>query len=329
MSSDNITTKIAVIISEMGRGALCELEALPSTAVVLGIGASLQDLIDQKVPLDQVTVLLNQIPSTDNVTPVIEHMPSLRWVHSMPSGVEYLQIPQIVNNPDIMLSRSRGIFAPQLAEYVFCACLYFAKYVPRLVQQQHQRAWSPFAVKELTGASIGIVGYGDIGIEVAKRAKACGMQVHALRRDVKQLQDDSQVDVAYGNNQLNDIFAASDYIVLLLPLTETTRGIINRAVLSSSKKGQVFINIARGAVVDEEALIEALQPVGNLAGAALDVFETEPLPNESPLWNMKNVLISPHCMYRLENTLHKGVNFFVENCHRYAAGESICGLADK
>jgi phosphoglycerate dehydrogenase-like enzyme len=172
------------------------------------------------------------------------------------------------------------------------ACSYFAKDLPRLMQQKKTKTWGKYNVLELRGATLGVVGYGDIGRACAKLAHVYGMRVIALRRNPHLTKGDPLCDVVYGPDSLNKIMSESDYIVCSAPLTAETQGLVGAQQFEHAKENAVFINLGRGPVVDEDALIAALKG-GKLKGAALDVFTTEPLPQDSELWELDNVLISP------------------------------------
>jgi phosphoglycerate dehydrogenase-like enzyme len=180
-----------------------------------------------------------------------------------------------------------------LAEYAMMVCLHFAKDVPRLIQQQQQKEWGRFSIVELRGATLGVIGYGDIGRACAKLAKAFGMRVAALRRNPSRNdQDDPYCDIVYGTDALHQLLSESDYIVVSAPLTPESKGMLGREQFACCKKTAVFINVGRGPIFDEDALIEALR-TKQIRGAGLDVFCQEPLPLDSPLWELDNVLVSP------------------------------------
>ena len=172
------------------------------------------------------------------------------------------------------------------------AASYFAKDLPRLLKQQKASNWERYCILELRGATMGIIGYGDIGRAAARLATAYGMKVIALRRNPNS--DDPYCGVVYGssNENMNRIFAESDYVLCAAPLTKETKGMIGKEQFDSAKKDVVFINVGRGAIVDEDSMIDALKD-GRLKGAGLDVFATEPLPADSEFWKLDNVLISP------------------------------------
>ena len=192
------------------------------------------------------------------------------------------------------ITNARGQFSSTLAEYTIMTCSYFAKNVPKLISNQQSKTWDKFTIRELRGSTMGIIGYGDIGRAVAKLAHVYGMKIIALRRNPKKVSDDPYCHVVYGSDteSLNRLFAESDYIVCSAPLTSETRGMIGKEQFDNAKKDSIFINIGRGPIVDENALIDALKD-GRLLGAGLDVFTTEPLPTSNELWELDNVIISP------------------------------------
>jgi phosphoglycerate dehydrogenase-like enzyme len=199
--------------------------------------------------------------------------------------------------------------------------------LPRLRRQQQAQDWNKYNVLELRGARLGIVGYGDIGRACATLAAVYGMKITAMR---KRPQPDPLCDVVYGNSRenLNKLFAESDYILCSAPLTPETRGMIGAEQFSYCKPGAVFINLGRGPIVDENSLIQALRDE-KLKGAALDVFEKEPLPKESPLWKMDNVLLSPHNMDQTATFMHEATEFFLkENLPRFLCGEDLLNPVD-
>ena len=227
-------------------------------------------------------------------------VPSVRWVHALSAGVENLIFPEL----HVPLTNGRGIFAPALAEWVLAAILHFAKDIPRLLLH---RRWEPFTVQRIEGQSVGIVGYGSIGQAVA--ARCAGMRVIPFSRS---------------RGSLDEALSA-DYVVVSAPLTEETRGLVDPGRM---KRGAVLINVGRGAVVDEAALVEALRS-NHLKGAALDVFATEPLPPDHPLWTLDNVLISPHCADHTPDSHELAMRCFLDNLGRFERGEPLVNVVDK
>ena len=243
------------------------------------------------------------------------------------TGVEgILDAPELLTHP-AQLTNGRGVFRWPLADWVAAVMLHFAFDLGRVIRQQQAGVWEPFISGRLEGKTLGIVGYGSIGSAAAARAKVFEMKIAALRR--KAAVDDGLVDHSYSSAQLNDLIAASDYLLLVLPMTAETRGMIGGAQIAAMKPESVLINIGRGPVVDEPALIHALQS-GKIRGAALDVFSVEPLPSGHPFYKMPNVLLSPHTADRVEGFLGPAVDAFLENLQRFLAGEaSLENLVDK
>ena len=234
------------------------------------------------------------------------------------------------------MTNAKGIFSSTLAEYALLAISYFAKDLPRLLQQKQNTLWYKYSVLEIRTATLGIVGFGDIGQATAKLAKAYGMRILALQREKKRpVVEESQpirtlvVDQFYYMDQgyessLYPLLRQSDYILISTPLTDETRGMIDRVAFSHVKQGAVIINVGRGPIIDEQVMIEELRPGGKLKGAALDVFTEEPLPCTSELWTMDNVLLSPHNMDKTDTFMHESTEFFLnENVQRFVRNQPL------
>jgi phosphoglycerate dehydrogenase-like enzyme len=237
--------------------------------------------------------------------------PRLRWIHALGAGVETLPLDEL-RKSDVIVTNSRGIYADALAEFAIAAILWFAKDLRRLVRNQEARIWEPYTVERIEGQTIGIIGYGGIGRAVGRRAEAMGMRVIAVRRR---------------SGDLNEALTA-DYVVLSTPLTPETRHLIDASRIARMKASAVLINICRGPVVDETALIDALRSE-RIRGAALDVFETEPLPPAHPLWTFDNVLISPHTADHASDSHERAMRFFLRNLERFWRKESLENVVDK
>jgi len=250
-----------------------------------------------------------------------------RWLHSFAAGLESILFPELVASP-ILMTNAKGVFGPSLGEFVITSALYFAKDLRRMVESQAAGKWDPFDVEELAGATLGIVGYGGIGRQAARRAKAMGMKVLALRRHPGQSQDDPNLDAVYPHTAVDELVAACDYLVVSAPNTPDTRGMIGEAQLRKMKKTAVLINVGRGPVVVESALIQALEE-GWIKGASLDVFDMEPLPQGHAFYRLKNVLLSPHCADHTPTWLEDSMQFFVDNCQRFLNGDALENLVDK
>jgi phosphoglycerate dehydrogenase-like enzyme len=218
------------------------------------------------------------------------------------------------------------VHAVPLAEFAILAMLYFAKQMPRLHQQQREHRWERFAGRELRGRTVAIVGLGKIGMEVARLSRAVGLRVTGTRRGGPVA--DAAVDVQRPPRELRELLADADYVVLAVPHTAETEGLIGAGELSAMRRGAVLVNVARGRVVDEPALVEALRS-GHLGGAALDVVAQEPLSTESPFWDMPNVLVSPHSASTADSENAKLTDLFCENLRRYLTNRPLLNVFDR
>ena len=252
--------------------------------------------------------------------------PRVRWVQATSAGIGQLLRRTGLDRSDIVFTTASGVHAVPLAEFAALAMLYFAKQVPRLLVQQREHRWERFAGRELRGRTVAIVGLGKIGIEVARVSRALGLRVTGTRRGGPLA--DAAVDAQRPLSELRLLLADADYVVLAVPHTKETEGLIGAAELACLRRGAVLVNIGRGKVVDEAALIEALRS-GQLGGAALDVFAQEPLPPESPLWDMPNVLVNPHSASTADSENAKLTDLFRENLRRYLAGQPLLNVFDR
>ncbi|HEX5000153.1 MAG TPA: D-2-hydroxyacid dehydrogenase [Terriglobia bacterium] len=250
-----------------------------------------------------------------------------QWIHSLWTGVESILGPELAAHPAV-LTNGRGVFRWPLADWVVGAMLFFAFDLRRVIRQQEEGVWKPVIGTMLEGQTLGIVGYGSIGRAVAERVKPFGVRIVAMRRRSEPLEGDPFVDQTYRPEELAGMMAASDYIVAATPLTTSTRGIIGAQEIAAMKSNAVFINVGRGPVVDEKSLIGALES-GAIRGAALDVFETEPLPPGHPFWKMPQVLLSPHTADRVHGFLRPAFDCFFENLDRFRQGQPLANIVDK
>jgi phosphoglycerate dehydrogenase-like enzyme len=272
-------------------------------------------------------VLLNASAPLETVRSVFSMAPRLRWVHSLSAGVENSLFPELMTR-DIPLTNGRGVFARSLGEFVIGAALYFDKYFERMKRQQREGRWEVFDVEELHGKTMGIVGYGAIGRACARLAHAFGMKVLALRRRPEQADGHDLVDRVYTPGHLLELLAKSDFVVVAAPLTADSRGLIGEAAFGAMKPSAVLINVGRGPVVNEAALVDALR-TKRIRGAALDVFDEEPLPEGHPLYSLENVLLSPHSADHTPGWIEGAVEFFLENFERFRKGEPLRNVVDK
>lgn len=275
--------------------------------------------------VEDADILLVAPRSASQLRELLPHARKVRWIHTLGAGVEALPF-DVLRETDVVVTNSAGVFADALGEFAVAAMLWFAKDLRRLVRNQEARHWEPFTVERLEGKRVGIVGYGGIGKAVGRRAAALGIEVFALRRSGAS--DDPIVTRSFLSEQLDELLRESDFVVLSTPLTPATRGMIDAVRIAQMKPDAVLINISRGAVVDEEALIEALRE-RRIRGAALDVFETEPLPQESPLWTLENVLLSPHSADHGIGSHERAMGFFLANLERFRRGERLKNIVDK
>lgn len=220
----------------------------------------------------------------------------------------------------VLITRAGGVHAGPLAEFAALGLLAFVKGLPRLLADQQSRRWEHYPMAELAGATVLVIGLGEIGKEVARLAKAFGMRVIAVNRSGRT--ESPHVDEIRTARFLGDLLPVAHGVVLTLPLTDETRGMIDAAAIGRMHSGAVLVDIGRGGVVDEPALVQALE-TGQLAGAALDVFATEPLPADSPLWQLPNVLLSPHTAGLSVRENERIVALFAENLRRYLARDEL------
>lgn len=269
---------------------------------------------------------LTRVPPMDAIWPELKN---LKWIHSLSAGVEKVLTPQVIESP-VVVTNARGVFKRSLAEFTVLGTLFFYKEVRRLLESQSQSHWDNFTVEMMTDRIAAIVGYGEIGRECATLLKAMGMKIYATRRRPEKSANDPLLDQAFPADQLHAMLREADVVVASAPLTPETHHLLSDAEFGVMKSTAIVMNVGRGPVIDEAALVRALEEK-KIWGAALDVFEQEPLPAASPLWNMKNVLLSPHCTDRTRDPdwLDLSAQLFVRNFHHYLADEPLENIVDK
>lgn len=247
----------------------------------------------------------------------LRQVPALRWLHSFSAGVDDEFFQRLLER-GVRVSTSSGAHAVPIAQTVMMYLLALSRDLPGWLGDQAARRWNPRDLVDLQGRTLGVVGLGPIGVEVARLGQAFGMQVIGLRRTPR----GDEPCTTWPISRLHELLALVDDLVLALPSNDETRGLIDRRALATLKPGSTLVNVGRGDLVDQSALVEALQQ-GRLAGAGLDVFEREPLPAESPLWSLPNVIVTPHSSGSTPGNLHRASAIFVENLTRYVRGESL------
>lgn len=263
-----------------------------------------------------------------------ERATRLRWLQGAGAGVDGLR-PTGILDPEhgIIVTTASGIHANVIGEYVLCSMLMFNRHWPEMVRLQDQHTWPRstgwynLEGHELDGATIGVIGLGQIGRRVAQLAHAFGMRVLAIRRGARVGESDPDVDQLYDTGQLHELLGQSDYVVLSVPLTPETEQMIGEAELRAMKPTAYLVNIARGRVIDEAALIRALQEHW-IAGAGLDVAGQEPLPEDSPLYSLPNVILTPHISGVTTHYEERLTALFADNLRRYRSGQSLRNLYD-
>lgn len=298
-------------------------ELRQAAAIVLGDSA--QDFGGAAAAAE---IILNWSGSLALLQQVFGMSPRVRWIHSRAAGLEQTLFPELIES-DVILTNGSGVFSPSLGEFALTAILYFAKDLRRMIRNQIAGVWEPFDITMISGQTLGIVGYGSIGRAVAARAHALEMNVLGLRRRVAHHSTtDPHISEFYASEQRLEMLSRCDYIVVTVPLTEQTRGLIADAEFAVMKKNAVVINLGRGPAIDERALIKALVE-NRIRGAALDVFDQEPLPQGHPFYSLENVLLSPHCADHTPDWLRDAMRFFLAQLAAFRHGEPLLNIVDK
>jgi phosphoglycerate dehydrogenase-like enzyme len=288
-------------------------------------------------PLEDVEVLLRGWLSGEAFDRLLARAPNLSWVHSATTGVERALTPA-ARERGIVITNARGVFSRPIAEYVLMMILAVSRRLPQLLELQRERTWQPLEGAELRDVTVGIVGLGSIGRAVGALATAFGCRVIATRRrsdagsatataDPDEASGQVKLDQVLGPEGLPVLLGESDFVVLAAPLTPETEGMIDADALAAMKPGSWLINVARGRLVDERALLRALQD-GPLGGAVLDTFADEPLPPASPFYDLPNVIVTPHTSWSSGRVLDRSVELFCDNLRRYSRGEELLNVVD-
>jgi phosphoglycerate dehydrogenase-like enzyme len=299
------------------------------------VNLSVEGLADG--PVDDVEVLLRGWLVAEAFDRLLARAPHLTWVHSATSGVERALTPAALAR-DILVTNARGVFSRPIAEHVLLMILAVSRHLPDLLELQRERTWQPLEGRELRELTIGIVGYGSLGQSVASLASAFGARVIAMRRrpdtgpptpgdEADGFPFEPRLDRVVGPDRLPELLAESDIVVLAAPLTRETEGMIDETAIAAMKRDAWLINVARGRLIDDTALIRALRE-NRIGGAALDTFRDEPLPQASPYWELPNVILTPHTAWSSARVLDRSIDLFCDNLVRFSHGEELRNVVD-
>ena len=273
-----------------------------------------------------------EIASCYKFTPeIFSGLSGLKWLHFGATGVDGILFPALIKS-DVILSKGVGFHSKVTAEHAIAMMLYFEKKFAELINFRESKKWSQREIAlqngTLRGKSLGILGFGAVGQALSEMATVFGMNVSVATRSSKTSENLPHVNRVYAFSELNELIAQTDYFAICAPLTKETKGLINRERLSHMKESAIIINVARGAIVDESALHQALSQK-KIAGAGLDVFATEPLPEDSPLFELDNVFLSPHIAGNFGDYTPLAATDFGVNLQRYLSGKELRNLVDK
>lgn len=281
---------------------------------------------------------------TARALPDPDRAPELRWVQFHFAGIDHVADHALVQSDRVQVTTLSGAAASQMTEFVFMGILALGRRLLRMLEDKSEKRWAEdrferLSPLELRDSTLGIVGYGSVGREVARLARAFGAEVLAVKRDLMSLEQEEYMEEGLGDPKaelVNRIYPPQavgsmaelcDFLVICVPLTNETRGMIGANVFKQMKESSYLIDISRGGVVDHGALIEALQE-GHVAGAALDVYPVEPLPEGSPLWDMPNVILSPHVAGASPRYYERAADLFATNLRRYLSEQRLLNLYD-
>ncbi|MDQ2674326.1 MAG: D-2-hydroxyacid dehydrogenase [Chloroflexota bacterium] len=314
-----------ILGAPLSRELVGRIEAVPGTTVArISADGHIHGDADESAFATADVLLLGSVPAS-----VLDHIvtrsPGLRWIHSASAGVDRIATPA-VRERNLTVTNARGVFSRPIAEYVVMMSLAIARRLPQLLELQRERTWQPLRGRELAELTVGIVGYGSIGEEVARLLAPFGCRILATRRHPERGTSHGAVELL-GLDRLDGLLETSDIVVVAAPLTEETAGLIGAEQLTRMREDAWLINIARGRLLDELALRRALE-AGWIGGAVLDVFSEEPLPPDSPLYGTPNLVITPHTSWASDRVIERTVELFVDNLRRDAAGEPLRNTVD-
>ncbi|MBS1856773.1 MAG: D-2-hydroxyacid dehydrogenase [Acidobacteria bacterium] len=314
---------LLVLTSDLTDRNLALLEQLPAETN-LAVGTSVEAFENL---VEDADAIFNWALGGNLLRAVFPLAPRVRWVHTRSAGVDSVLFPELIASP-VPLTNGTGVFSPSLGEFALGAILFFAKDFRRMLRNQEAGLWEQFDVEEISRQTVGIVGYGDIGRAVASRARAMGMRVLAVKRHAAAGAADEFAAEVFPPERRAEMIAACDYVVAAAPLTPETRGLLGEREFAAMKPGAVVINVGRGPVIDEAAMLRALTE-RRIRGAALDVFDKEPLPEGHPFYKLDNVLLSPHCADHTSDWTEQAMRFFLQQFERFRKGEPLLNVVNK
>ena len=297
------------------------IEAVTNAAVVRCTG----DLDSLRAALPGAEVLFGWHFDAQDIRHAFDCADRLRWIQWGGAGVDAALFPALVES-DVTMTNVRGVYDQTMAEYTLGMILAFAKDFRRTDRLQRERTWLHRLGERVAGTRALVVGAGSIGRTIARMLRSAGIEVEGVGRTARD--DDPDFGRVHAAADLNRALGCADWVVLIAPLTEHTRGMFDASRFAAMRPSARFFNLGRGALVDEQAMIEALRS-GTIAGAGLDVVAVEPLPDTSPLWGMENVLVSPHMSGDYKGHRTAVADIFIENFRRYRAGEPLVNVVDK
>ena len=304
---------------------VARIEAVPGTRVVQ-VSRDGRVHEDAEVALSTARVLLRGGIASSVLEHVVVRAPNLRWIHSMSAGVERIATPT-VRARGLLVTNARGVFSRPIAEYVVMMLLAIARRLPQLLELQRERTWQPLRGREMSDLTLGIVGFGSIGAEVARLLAPFETRILATRRHPELGAGDATNVEMLGFDHLPQVLGRSDMVLVATPLTDETAGLIGSQQLQEMREHAWLINVARGRLVDELALRRALE-AGWIGGAVLDVFDEEPLSPDSALYTTPNLIVTPHTSWSSDRVDERGIELFIDNLRRFMAGEPLHNVVD-
>eukprot|EP00210_Caulerpa_lentillifera_P003427 g3270.t1 len=299
------------------------LDLFPPKVKIVYSGSSLEEFSHlTETQWNDVEVIVSITRKVVGLENILAKAKQVRWIHCTTAGINHLPVKEI-KALNIPITNGKGAYSHSVAEFSLFACNYFAKNCARLMTAKKAKKWDQFEVEELRGHTMAIIGLGDIGFCTAKIAKAFGMKIIGIRRNLSLTQEEKlTIDEIYGPEDTAKVMGISDYIVAALPLTSKTTGMIDSTCIKAMQPHAVFINVGRGETVDEAALIEALQH-NKIRGAGLDVFTVEPLPETSPFYDLENVLLTFHNSWKVKLAVKNTFSVFIRHLRKYMNGEDL------